>query len=381
MDSQGRSRLLIGALTLGAIVLVISLLLSQQSAGIPAAVESPLINANVENGTAVAPVESPLAEPGPESPLGSPSGSAGAAVAESSGLTESVAITGSSEITEHGGITETNTISETGSDDAAVAASPALTEPITASVQSTVTVALAGSGLESSAPALYTFEVVASYPHDAEAYTQGLQYVDGTLYEGTGLHGQSTLRRVDLESGTVEQQVALDDEYFGEGIYVLEDRIYQLTWQSRVAFLYDRESFELVGEFDYPTEGWGLTYDGQALIMSDGSATLFRRDPETFDEIGRISVTERGQPVNLLNELEFIDGKVWANIWLTDEIVIIDPANGHVTGRVNLAGILSPEEAAGAEVLNGIAYDEENDRIFVTGKFWPKLFEIELVPR
>ena len=248
--------------------------------------------------------------------------------------------------------------------------------PASATAQSTVTVTLVGS-----APLRYGFEVIASYPHDPAAYTQGLQYVNGLLYEGTGLYGRSTLRRVNLESGAVEQQIQVPDQYFGEGIYVLEDRIYQLTWQSNVAFLYDRTTFELIDQFSYPTEGWGLTYDGQHLIMSDGSATIFRRDPETFAEVGRFTVLERGDPVNLLNELEYINGAIWANIWLSDEVVIIDPASGQVTGRIDFSGLLPAEDAEGAEVLNGIAYDAEQDRIFVTGKFWPTLFEIKLVPR
>jgi glutamine cyclotransferase len=189
------------------------------------------------------------------------------------------------------------------------------------------------------------------------------------------------LRRVDLETGTVEQQINIADEYFGEGIYVLEDRIYQLTWQSNVAFLYDRESFDLVDQFSYPTEGWGLTYDGQDLLMSDGSSTIYRRDPVTFDEVGQISVGEGEEPVNRLNELEYIDHSIWANIWQTDEIVIIDPSIGQVLARVDFTGLLPANQAANAEVLNGIAYDEENERIFVTGKFWPSLFEIKLVSR
>jgi glutamine cyclotransferase len=230
-------------------------------------------------------------------------------------------------------------------------------------------------------PARYGYEVVASYPHDPEAYTEGLQYVDGVLYEGVGLYGHSGLRRVDLESGVIEKQVNLAEQYFGEGIYVLGDRIYQLTWKSNIGFIYDRESFELVDQFSYPTEGWGLTYDGQDLIMSDGSSTIFRRDPKTFAEVGRFTVVDGSDPVNLLNELEYIDGSLWANIWLTDQIVMIDPASGQVTGRVDLTGLLPSDVAENAEVLNGIAFDEANDRIFVTGKLWPLLFEIKLVPQ
>ena len=228
---------------------------------------------------------------------------------------------------------------------------------------------------------IFDYEVVETYPHDPEAYTQGLQYVDGELYEGTGLLGRSSLRRVDLATGEVLQQIELADQYFGEGIVVIDDRIYQLTWQSHVAFLYDRESFELIDEFSYPTEGWGLTYDGEALIMSDGSSTLYHRDPETFEEVAQVVVRDGNAPVNFLNELEYIDGEVWANIWQTDEIVIIDPVSGQVAARVDFSGLLPPDVKAEADVLNGIAYDAENDRIFVTGKFWPTLFEVELVPR
>jgi glutamine cyclotransferase len=184
-----------------------------------------------------------------------------------------------------------------------------------------------------------------------------------------------------LESGVIEKQVNLAEQYFGEGIYVLGDRIYQLTWKSNIGFIYDRESFELVDQFSYPTEGWGLTYDGQDLIMSDGSSTIFRRDPKTFAEVGRFTVVDGSDPVNLLNELEYIDGSLWANIWLTDQIVMIDPASGQVTGRVDLTGLLPSDVAENAEVLNGIAFDEANDRIFVTGKLWPLLFEIKLVPQ
>ena len=205
--------------------------------------------------------------------------------------------------------------------------------------------------------------------------------MDGELYEGTGLLGRSSLRRVDLATGEVLQQIELADQYFGEGIVVIDDRIYQLTWQSHVAFLYDRESFELIDEFSYPTEGWGLTYDGEALIMSDGSSTLYHRDPETFEEVAQVVVRDGNAPVNFLNELEYIDGEVWANIWQTDEVVIIDPVSGQVTARVDFSGLLPPDVKAEADVLNGIAYDAENDRIFVTGKFWPTLFEVELVPR
>lgn len=354
MDSQGRSRLIIGGLSLAAVVLVISLLMTQQPGRVPVAVESPLVNAS-----ATAILASPESATPPAvdtqviSPLASPdsvTSAAASATSTPSAITETVMLTTADAVT--------------------------VTAGVSATARSTVTVTLAAP-----LPLLYDYEVIATYPHDPAAFTQGLQYVDGVLYEGTGLYGRSSIRRVDLESGEVEQQVNIPDQYFGEGIYVLDDRLYQLTWKSRIGFLYDLESFEAIGQFSYPTEGWGLTYDGQDLLMSDGSATIFRRDPATFAEVGRFTALERDEPVNLLNELEYIEGDLWANVWQTNEIVIIDPANGEVTARVDLSGLLSGEAAVGADVLNGIAYDDENDRIFVTGKFWPTLFEIQVVPR
>jgi glutamine cyclotransferase len=226
----------------------------------------------------------------------------------------------------------------------------------------------------------YGFEVVAVYPHDPNAFTQGLHYIDGTLYEGTGLRGRSSLRRVELRTGEVLQQVNLEDAYFGEGIVVLADRIIQLTWQSNVAFVYDRASFARIGEFTYPTEGWGITTDGETLIMSDGSSTLFRRDPLTFAELGQVQVQADGERVILLNELEYIAGAVWANIWQTDTIAIIDPQTGNVVGWVDLRGLLDTvPRTTPADVLNGIAYDAEGDRLLITGKLWPAIFEIQLV--
>lgn len=227
---------------------------------------------------------------------------------------------------------------------------------------------------------VYSYTIVNTYPHDRQAFTQGLVYADGVLYEGTGRYGQSTLRRVELETGTVLQQVALDAQYFGEGIALFNDTIFQLTWQSNIGFTYARDSFERLGEFTYPTEGWGLAHDGERLIMSDGSATLFFRDPATFAEIGQVQVTDAGSPVTRLNELEDIQGEVYANIWQTDRVARIDPQTGHVTAWVDLAGLLSPEDRQPpVDVLNGIAYDPATDRLFVTGKLWPKLFEIDLV--
>ena len=227
----------------------------------------------------------------------------------------------------------------------------------------------------------YSYRIVNTYPHDPGAFTQGLDIADGVLYEGTGLNGQSSLRRVELETGEILQQVDLDDEYFGEGIVVTGDRIYQLTWQSQLAFVYDRETFEELDTHTYPTEGWGLTSDGERLIMSDGSSTLFFRDPETFAEVRRVEVRNGSEPLDRLNELEWVNGEVWANVWQTDQIVRIDPATGAVLGWIDLTGLLQPEDQVGTDVdvLNGIAVDEATGRIFVTGKLWPVLYEIELV--
>ena len=226
---------------------------------------------------------------------------------------------------------------------------------------------------------VYGYRIVNEYPHDRTAFTQGLVYADGDLYEGTGRYGESTLRRVDLESGDVLQSYALDPRHFGEGIAVLGDRIYQLTWQTKTAFVYDRETFAPLGTFGYPTEGWGLTTDGERLIMSDGTSKLVFRDPETFAEVGSVVVQDDDQPIPYLNELEYIDGEVWANVWRTDVIVRIDPGTGRVNSWINLTDLLNRGEQR-ADVLNGIAHDSATGRIFVTGKLWPRLFEIEPDP-
>ncbi len=227
----------------------------------------------------------------------------------------------------------------------------------------------------------YTYTVVNRYPHDPGAFTQGLVYLGGVFYEGTGQRGASSLRRVEAETGRVLQQHDLAGEYFGEGIAVVDEQIYQLTWQEGVAFLYDRATFDEVERFAYAGEGWGLTYDGARLIMSDGSATLTFRDPATFAPLDTVQVYDEHGPVVRLNELEYIAGEVYANIWQTDLIVRIDPATGRVTGRIDLAGLLSADERQQTDVLNGIAYDAAGDRLFVTGKWWPALFEIRLEPR
>lgn len=227
----------------------------------------------------------------------------------------------------------------------------------------------------------YTYAVVNAYPHDPGAFTQGLVYADGVLYESTGLYGRSSLRRVALETGEVLQQHDLSPEYFGEGLALFDGRLIQLTWQNNIGLVYDADSFEQLQTWTYPTEGWGLTHDGAHLIMSDGSATLRFLDPVTFGVQREVPVTDGGRPVVRLNELEYVNGEVFANVWQTDWVARIDPQTGRVLGWIDLSGLLAPEERQGADVLNGIAYDAQNDRLFVTGKLWPKLFEIMLVPR
>jgi len=225
------------------------------------------------------------------------------------------------------------------------------------------------------------YQVVKVYPHDPQAFTQGLVYLDGFLYEGTGLAGRSAIRKVRLDSGEVVQQHRLDPQYFGEGIAVWGNRIAQLTWQSEVGFVYDRATFKPLRRFSYTGEGWGLTYDGRRLVMSDGTATLRYLDPATLKETGRLTVRDGAKPVAHLNELEFIKGELYANVWQTERLARISPKTGQVLGWVDLTGLLDPRDRAGVDVLNGIAYDAAGDRLFVTGKLWPKLFEIRVKPR
>lgn len=226
-----------------------------------------------------------------------------------------------------------------------------------------------------------TYEIIQAYPHDPAAFTQGLIYLDGGLYESTGLYGESSLRKVDLATGEVLQQINLANEVFAEGLTDWDETLVQLTWREGLGFVYNRADFDLLEEFQYETEGWGLTQDGERLIMSDGSSTLFFLDPETFAVTGTVNVSDDGDDVQRLNELEWVQGQVFANIWQTDDIVRIDPVSGEVLGWIDLAGLL-PEEARTAEtdVLNGIAYDPAGDRLFVTGKKWPQLYAIRLVP-
>lgn len=229
---------------------------------------------------------------------------------------------------------------------------------------------------------IYGYKIVDSYPHDASAFTEGLVYEKGELYEGTGLYrdsGPSTLRRVDLQTGKVQRQIALDGGLFGEGVTIWDDRLIQLTYKDGIGLVYGKENLTEIDKFSYGTEGWGLTSDGMELIMSDGTENLHLLDPETFEERGRLQVRIGGVPLRGINELEYVRGEIFANIWPTDWIAIISPKTGNVTGLVDLQGILPKEDSSRVDVLNGIAYDEEKGRLFVTGKLWPRLFEIELV--
>lgn len=228
---------------------------------------------------------------------------------------------------------------------------------------------------------VYGYRVLQTFPHDREAFTQGLIMADGVLYEGTGLNGRSSLRRVELETGAVLQRRALPDRYFGEGVAMLDSRIFQLTWRSGLAFVYDRETLALRQTIPYPAEGWGLTTDGTHLIASDGTATLRFLDPKTFAEVRRLTVVDQAGPVTRLNELEYVEGRIYANVWQTERIAIIDAASGRVTAWLDLGGLLTLEEGAGpVDVLNGIAYDARTGRLYVTGKLWPRLYQLELVP-
>lgn len=228
---------------------------------------------------------------------------------------------------------------------------------------------------------MYGIEVVAEYPHDTDAYTQGLYFDEGKLYESTGLHGKSTFRKVDLESGEVIKRLDFDKKYFVEGSVRFKDNIYILTWDSRIAFVYDAKTLEYKSSWKYPREGWGLTTDGRQLIASDGSANLYFLD-ENFAQKDKKLVTIENRPVRWLNELEYIDGKVWANVYTTDEIVIINPKTGKVEGVVDCRGLLPKSlRKPSTDVLNGIAYNPDTRKIYLTGKNWPKLYEIKLVEK
>ena len=226
----------------------------------------------------------------------------------------------------------------------------------------------------------YGYRIVRSYPHDPRAFTQGLLVRNGFFYEGTGLNGQSGIRKVKIETGEVVQSQPLAQEYFGEGITDWNGSLVQITWRSEVGFVYDLNTFARTRTFTYTGEGWGLTHDASRIIMSDGSAQLRFLDPETLKETGRITVRDASGPVLNLNELEYVKGEIYANVWQTDRIARISPKDGRVTGWIDLTGLLPRADRANTDVLNGIAYDASADRLFVTGKWWPRVFEITLVP-
>jgi glutamine cyclotransferase len=228
----------------------------------------------------------------------------------------------------------------------------------------------------------FGYEIVRSYPHDPMSFTQGLTIVDGHLYEGTGLYGQSSLRRVDLQTGAALQQTALEGRFFGEGIAVVGDRIVQLTYQTGVGFVYDRKTFAKLKEFKYKGEGWGLTYDGQRLIMSDSTDTLRFWHPETFEEVGRLRVRDGDRAIDRVNEMEYVDGAIYANIWQEDRIARIDPKTGVVTAWIDMSNLLTAtERSRGVDVLNGIAHDPKTGNFLITGKLWPWVFEVRFVKK
>jgi len=227
-----------------------------------------------------------------------------------------------------------------------------------------------------------SYQVIHTYPHDQQAYTQGLLYLDGHLYESTGIQGRSSLREEDLDTGRILALHEVPSQYFAEGLAAWGNMLVQLTWQSHVALVYDRATFRLLRTIPYPGEGWGLTADAKSLILSDGSATLRFLDPETLREVRRITVRDHRRAIDQLNELEYVHGQIYANIWHSDKIVRIDPVSGKVLGWIDLTGILPAGRVTDREaVLNGIAWDAQQDRLFVTGKLWPSIFEIKVVPR
>ena len=228
----------------------------------------------------------------------------------------------------------------------------------------------------------YTFEVIATWPHDPQAFTQGLVFRNGSLLESTGLYGRSTLREIDVKTGRVLKQVSVPAQFFAEGLAVIGDGAYQLTWRNGKGFVYDADTFRLKREFSYDGEGWGLTTDGRWLVLSDGSNRIRFLDPANFQVVRTIDVVADGKPVDRLNELEWINGEIFANVWQTNEILRIDPATGRVRGVIDFSGLLAPtDRGPEADVLNGIAYDPKTDRLLVTGKRWPKIYEVRLKVR
>ncbi len=232
-------------------------------------------------------------------------------------------------------------------------------------------------GLKPGRTNVLPYRVIRSYPHDRQAFTQGLVYEGGFFYEGTGLHGRSSLRKVDPASGRILKEIWLEPSHFGEGITIFGNRIVQLTWLSHVGFIYDKTSFRLLNTFTYPWEGWGVTHDGERLILSDGTSVLHFLDPKDFREVATLNVHDERGPVTGLNELEYVRGVIYANVWPTGRIAVIQPRTGRVETWMDLKGLLGKTDLPGADVLNGIAYDVRGNRFFVTGKFWPKVFEIQ----
>lgn len=234
----------------------------------------------------------------------------------------------------------------------------------------------------SSAPIEYSYKVVARFPHDDKSYTQGLEFYKGIMYEGSGQYGESALRRYKLQSGELLQSYSLPSNVFGEGIVIYDNKIYQLTWQSHICYEYDLETFKLLRTFEFNTEGWGLTKYNDFLVMSDGSNTLYFLNPETFTEVKRLEVYNNVGPVVYLNELELIDRKIYANVYQTDDIVIINPENGFVEGIIHLNNLLDPKKIKRKpDVLNGIAYDVDKNKLFLTGKYWPEIYQVQIIPK
>ena len=231
------------------------------------------------------------------------------------------------------------------------------------------------------APAQYTYRVVKSYPHDSSAFLQGLEYHDGFFYEGTGVVGRSSVRKVEPATGKVLKQFDVPQPFFGEGITVLNQQILSLTWQTQTGFVLDKSTFRVLRSFNYPGEGWGLTNDGKQIYMSDGSAQIRVWDPATLKEVRRITVKDGARSITDLNELEFVRGEIYANVWHTDRIARISPADGRVLGWIDLTGLIPKSVKDPEAVLNGIAYDAASDRLFVTGKLWPSIFEIKVIPK
>lgn len=229
---------------------------------------------------------------------------------------------------------------------------------------------------------VFGYRIVNTYPHNTNSFTQGLIFDKGVLYESTGLNGRSAVKIVDLKTGKTLKSHELPDNYFGEGIAIIENKIIQLTWRSKTGFVYDKKTLKLIKKFSYQTQGWGITYDGKYLIISDGSAVLYFMDPNTFKVVGTLEVYGDNGKVSKLNELEYINGEIYANIWGTEKIARINPKTGRVTAWIDLSGLLNKEDKKNrVDVLNGIAFNSDKGSLFVTGKLWPKMFEIELVPK